>query len=58
MASCALRLLENPDLVEYLTANARAEIGHYSADRIRGEWIALYHKMSEQHFMESLTRSV
>ena len=46
MAACAIRLLEDPDLVEYLTANARAEIERYSADRIGREWVSLYKEMA------------
>jgi glycosyltransferase involved in cell wall biosynthesis len=46
MADCAIRLLEDPDLVEYLTGNARQEIERYSADCIRGQWMALYRDMS------------
>lgn len=48
MAACALRLLEDPDLVEYLTANARREIERYSAGQIRSEWLALYRELTPE----------
>ncbi len=40
-----MRLLEDPDLVERLTGNARAAIEHYEANRIRHEWVSLYHEI-------------
>jgi glycosyltransferase involved in cell wall biosynthesis len=46
MADCAIRLLEDPDLVERLTRNARAEIESYDAQSIRKEWVALYHEIA------------
>jgi glycosyltransferase involved in cell wall biosynthesis len=46
MADCAIRLLEDPDLVERLTRNARAEVESYGANHIRKEWVALYHEIA------------
>jgi glycosyltransferase involved in cell wall biosynthesis len=46
MAACAIRLLEDPELVERLTDNARAGLERYSASRIRHEWVALYHEIA------------
>jgi glycosyltransferase involved in cell wall biosynthesis len=46
MAECAIRLLEDPKLVERLTRNARAEVERYDAHRIRKEWISVYHEIA------------
>jgi hypothetical protein len=46
MAACAIRLLEDPALVEYLTLNARKEIDRYNAPAIRDEWVTLYHEIA------------
>ncbi len=46
MADCAIRLLEDPELVERLTRTARAEIESYDAHRIGKEWVALYHEIA------------
>jgi glycosyltransferase involved in cell wall biosynthesis len=46
MAECAIRLLEDPELVERLTGNARAEVESYDANRIRHEWVTLYHEIT------------
>jgi glycosyltransferase involved in cell wall biosynthesis len=45
MAANAFRLLEDPDLVERLTANARAELVRYSEPNIHREWIAVYRQL-------------
>jgi glycosyltransferase involved in cell wall biosynthesis len=46
MADCAIRLLEDPGLVERLTDNARSCLERYSTNRIRDEWVALYHEIA------------
>jgi glycosyltransferase involved in cell wall biosynthesis len=46
MAACAIRLLEDPALVERLTFNARAEVERYNAAGIRHQWVALYHEIA------------
>ncbi len=46
MADSAIRLLEDPELVERLTRNARAEIDSYDERRIRKEWVSLYHEIA------------
>jgi len=45
LAACAFRLLEDPDLVERLTDNARQELERYGADRVRARWVALYREL-------------
>ena len=45
MAACAIRLLEDPALVERLTLNARAEVERYNAAHIRHQWVPLYHEI-------------
>jgi glycosyltransferase involved in cell wall biosynthesis len=47
MARAALRLLGDPDLVERLTANARATCARYADGPVREQWSALYHRLSE-----------
>jgi glycosyltransferase involved in cell wall biosynthesis len=42
MAECIIRLLEDPDLVERMTAAARAEAPRYSWDCITASWNQLY----------------
>jgi glycosyltransferase involved in cell wall biosynthesis len=42
MAECIIRLLEDPDLVERMTAAARAEAPQYSWDCITASWNQLY----------------
>ena len=42
MAECAIRLLEDPDLVERMTAAARAEAPQYFWDHIAASWNQLY----------------
>jgi len=46
MAACAIRLLEDPALVERLTLNARTEVERYDAAGIRREWVTLYHEIA------------
>jgi glycosyltransferase involved in cell wall biosynthesis len=46
MAACAIRLLEDPALVERLTLNARTEVERYNAAGIRREWVTLYHEIA------------
>lgn len=46
MAACALRLLEDAELAERLTENARREVERYSAGRIREAWAALYKELA------------
>jgi glycosyltransferase involved in cell wall biosynthesis len=43
MAQAALRLLEDPALVERLTANARASCVRYTSGPVREQWTRLYH---------------
>jgi len=45
MAECAIRLLEDPDLVERMTAAARAEAPQYFWDRIAASWNQLYEEV-------------
>lgn len=42
LAECAIRLLEDPELVERLTETARAQVESYDEVRIRREWVSLY----------------
>ncbi len=42
MARAALRLLEDPALVERLTANARASCARYAKDPVREQWMRVY----------------
>ena len=46
MAECAFRLLEDPELVERLTGNARAELERYDAHLVCREWVAVYHEIA------------
>jgi glycosyltransferase involved in cell wall biosynthesis len=46
MADCAIRLLEDPALVERLTDNARAEVERYNGTSVRREWIELYYEIA------------
>lgn len=45
LAACALRLLQDPDLVERLTENARRELERYRAGPIAAQWAALYREL-------------
>lgn len=45
MARAALRLLEDPPLVERLTASAAASLARYNEAAVRREWVALYHDL-------------
>ena len=47
MAAAALRLLEDQDLVERLTAAAYEESNRYDASVARREWAALYRRLHE-----------
>ena len=47
IAACVFRLLEDPELVERITAAARREVKRYGWDQVRGEWISLYHELME-----------
>jgi len=42
MADCVIRLLEDPDLVERMTAAARAEARQYTWDHVAASWNQLY----------------
>jgi glycosyltransferase involved in cell wall biosynthesis len=46
MAAAAIRLLEDPALVERLTANARAEVLRYDGHAIRDAWCRLYARLA------------
>ncbi len=46
MAECAIRLLEDPDLVERMTAAARAEAPQYLWDRVAASWNQLYEELA------------
>ncbi len=45
MATCALRLLEDPELAERLARNGRAESEKYSWREIGPQWTALYYRL-------------
>lgn len=45
MAQCAIRLLEDPALVERMTANGVRECEKYTAEAVGREWGALYRKL-------------
>jgi glycosyltransferase involved in cell wall biosynthesis len=45
MARAAVRLLEDPDLVERLTRNAFEECAKYDEDKVRGQWKRLYEQL-------------
>jgi len=45
VAARCIELLENPDLVERLTANGLAETKRYGWQVIRDQWSALYHEV-------------
>ena len=42
MAACALRLLEDDELVERLTRQGRQELDKYSGRSVREQWVRLY----------------
>ncbi len=42
MATCALRLLREPGLVERITAEARERLDRYSCSAVGPQWVALY----------------
>jgi glycosyltransferase involved in cell wall biosynthesis len=46
MAACALRLLSDPESVEAVTRQARAELAKYSCPVVREGWLALYRRMA------------
>jgi glycosyltransferase involved in cell wall biosynthesis len=45
MAECALRLLEDEELVERLTRQGRQELEKYSGQSVREEWVRLYRNL-------------
>jgi glycosyltransferase involved in cell wall biosynthesis len=45
MAECVFRLLEDPNLVERMTATARAEVKRYGWEQVRSQWILLYREL-------------
>jgi glycosyltransferase involved in cell wall biosynthesis len=45
MAECALRLLEDPDLVERTTRAAYAELERYQWPNIRQQWVDVYREL-------------
>ncbi len=47
MAAAALRLLDNPDLVERLTGDAYSSCARYAAGPVRDQWSRLYHQLVE-----------
>jgi glycosyltransferase involved in cell wall biosynthesis len=48
MAARAIELLENPDLVERITAGGREEIKRYLPEQVKAHWIALYQELLRQ----------
>jgi hypothetical protein len=42
MASWAIRLLEDEELVARITAQGCEELGKYSGESVREQWVALY----------------
>lgn len=46
MAACAIRLLEEPELVERITRQARAELDQYRWENIREQWLGVYRDLS------------
>jgi L-malate glycosyltransferase len=47
MAECAIRLLEDPDLVERMTRAAYAELEQYQSANIRQQWVDLYRELAK-----------
>lgn len=47
LAAAARRLLQEPDLVERLTDNARQEVLRYDGAAVRDAWCALYRELTE-----------
>src|SRR5579884_134808 len=45
LAARAIELLENPDLVERITAGGREEIKRYLPEQVKAQWIALYREL-------------
>ena len=46
MADCVFRLLENPDLVERITARAREEVKDFGWSEVAKKWNAVYHELT------------
>lgn len=45
VARCCFELLENPELVERLTAAGRQEVERYAGGAVRDQWLALYREL-------------
>jgi glycosyltransferase involved in cell wall biosynthesis len=45
MAACALRLLEDEELVERITRQGRKELEKYSGHSVRRQWVDLYREL-------------
>jgi glycosyltransferase involved in cell wall biosynthesis len=45
MAECAIRLLEDPDLVARMTRQAYEDLAQYRWDTIRQQWVDTYHAL-------------
>jgi glycosyltransferase involved in cell wall biosynthesis len=48
MAAAAIRLLEDPALVERLTANAQQELQRYEGTTVRDTWFQLYAQLTDR----------
>jgi glycosyltransferase involved in cell wall biosynthesis len=46
LARCAIRLLEDPELVRRLTGNGREEVKRYVWDQVREQWVQLYRELA------------
>lgn len=58
MAECVFRLLEDPELVERMTAAARAEAPQYQWDRVAASWNQLYEEiLNRAPAAETVTRA-
>lgn len=48
IARKAIFLLENPDFTRKIIGNARIESRNYKWERVKEEWLGLYHELTEQ----------
>lgn len=48
MAACAIRLLEDADLAQKITSQAREECHRYSWKAVRDKWLNLYHELAHE----------
>lgn len=46
MADCAIRLLEDSELAMKIAKQAHEEVGRYSWQAVRGEWLAVYRELA------------